>query len=55
MISASSLAQIVGDIVMIIAGSYLFLQNYRSWRKYGFNIYVYGFTAGGSLVFLGAG
>jgi hypothetical protein len=48
-----SIVQITIDIVMIMAGSYLFVQNYRYWHKYGFNIYVYGFTAGASLIFLG--
>lgn len=33
---------------MIVIGSYLFIQNYRYWQRYGFRIYVYGFTAGGS-------
>jgi hypothetical protein len=38
---------------MIVIGLHLFIQNYRYWQKYGFNIYVYGFTAGGSFAFLG--
>jgi hypothetical protein len=38
---------------MIVVGLYLFIHNYRYWQKYGFKIYVYGFTAGGSFAFLG--
>jgi len=53
MTNVSSIVEFVGAIIMIIVGTYLFVQNYRYWLKYDFNIYVYGFTAAGSLVFLG--
>jgi len=53
MIGVSSLVQITADIAMIIGGSYIFLQNYRYWSKYGGSPSVYWSVLGASGVLLG--
>lgn len=53
MIDIGSFAQIVTDIVVIVGGGFIFVQNYTYWRKYKHNPSLYWVVAGGLGAFLG--
>src|SRR5258708_5812969 len=53
MLDFSSMVQVAADVLMIVGGTMIFVQNYRYWQKYRVRDSVYWFVAGASAVFLG--